>query len=872
MTVREVLPAYHKPRHYDLRLKDIDFDNGSFTGKLSIDFDATEAVDTVSLNAVELDISKATIAGTDASDISYTTDDGRVHLRFPFKLDQSKFLLDIDYTGKLSDSMAGFYKSTYVDEKTGEKRVLASTQMEAVDCRRAFPCYDEPAVKATFDVTLTADAKYTILGNMPVKTETVDGTLKTVSFYTTPIMSTYLVAWVIGELEYIETFTEGKHMAKIPVRVYTTPGKSELGRFSLDLAARTLEFLSKTFEIPYDKLFDSPTTSTSTPTPRAKSDHVEIVSFAASAMENHGLITYRSIALLADERTASSGQLEQVAETVAHELSHSWHGNAVTFAWWDSLYLNESFATWVSIYVMTQPEFFGAWQRWEKFVANDLQSALRLDALRSSHPVEVPVYKAQEVDEIFDVISYQKGASLIRMISKWLGEDVFLAGVRRYLKRYAFANATSDDLWSALAEESGKDVLTVANLWVKKIGFPVLTVTDGGRTIEQHRYLSSGDVKPEEDETIWWVPLGASTFENGQAVTDDSLVLTERKVTLDKAYDKFNKDHTGVYRVNYEPEHLIRLGKTPGLSIADRAGLVADAGALSTSGHGKTTAMLSLLENFNHETEYVVWSVIAAQITSVGSAWIFESPETLDRFQSFKRKIFSSKSHELGYEFTGKPDDFVKEQLKALLFASAADADDQKTLEACKSLFANFRQDYKSLNANLRGAVFRAASRHGSDDDFQHLIDTLSNDSLPQDVKLAALRSVGDSTDPARVQRALSQFDNPKVKSQDLIYSLVALRGHRQGVEALEDFLLNRFDAINQRLPPGVGSLKGECIRSCIMGNTDAGKVDLFKKFFADKDTKGFERILEQAYDAVRTKDAWVRRDGPEVAEFLQKY
>lgn len=541
----------------------------------------------------------------------------------------SKAQLEINFTGQLNDKMAGFYRSTYKKED-GSEGILASTQMEATDCRRAFPCFDEPGLKATFTITLVADKKLTCLSNMDVASETeVESGRKAVKFNKSPLMSTYLVAFIVGELNYIET-----NEFRIPVRVYAPPGQDiEHGRFSLNLAAKTLAF--------YEKVFGSEF-------PLPKMDQVAIPDFAAGAMENWGLVTYRVVDLLLDEKSSGAATKERVAEVVQHELAHQWFGNLVTMDWWEGLWLNEGFATWTSWYSCN--EFFPEWKVWQSFVTDTLQGALSLDSLRSSHAIEVPVKRADEINQIFDAVSYNKGSCVLRMISTYLGEDVFLEGVRRYLKKHAYGNTQTSDLWASLSEASGKNVEEVMAAWTKEVGYPVLTVTENGPDsihIKQNRFLRTGDVKPEEDQVLYPVLLGL----RGKDGVDKSQILNKReddfKVSSTEFF-KINADHTSPYRTAYSAERLGKLGKAAKeglLTVEDRAGMLADAGALAQSGYQKTSGVLSLLKGFDSETEFVVWNEIIARLGAVSSAWIFEDKAARDGLEKFQLSLVSSKAH-----------------------------------------------------------------------------------------------------------------------------------------------------------------------------------------------------------------------------------
>lgn len=406
---RQVLPKNVKPIHYDLTLEP-DLESFKYNGTVTIELDVVEDTKSISLNTSEIDIHETKVTSGDSvisssPKLSYNEDAQTTKVEFDQTIPAgSKAKLFHKFTGTLNDNMAGFYRSSYKDEQ-GNEKWMATTQMEATDARRAFPCFDEPALKATYSVTLVADHKMTCLSNMDVASEKdVDSEItsskrKAVTFNKTPPMSTYLLAFIIGELKAYED-----NSFRIPVRVFVTPDKDiEQGKFSAELGARTLEFYEKEFASDF---------------PLPKMDMVAIPDFSAGAMENWGLVTYRVVDVLLEEKTASASTRQRIAEVVQHELAHQWFGNLVTMDFWDGLWLNEGFATWMSWYSCNK--FYPEWKVWQGYVTDNLQSALGLDSLRSSHPIEVPVKRADEINQIFDAISYSKGSCVIRMISKHL--------------------------------------------------------------------------------------------------------------------------------------------------------------------------------------------------------------------------------------------------------------------------------------------------------------------------------------------------------------------------------------------------------------------------------------------------------------------
>lgn len=828
---RDVLPANVKPVHYDLTL-DPDFEKFTYDGSVVIDLQVAEDTSSISLNSNEIEIKSATVLAQGAvvasnPRVSMNKDKEVVTVEFDetIRAGTAGTQLKLDFVGSLNDNMAGFYRSSY-KLPNGETKYLASTQMEPTDARRAFPCFDEPALKAQFTITLVAEKGMTCLSNMDVASESDvqdgGGAKKAVTFNTSPLMSTYLVAFIVGHLNYIETTN-----FRVPIRVYATPDQDiEHGRFSLDLAARTLAF--------YEKAFDSEF-------PLPKMDMVAVPDFSAGAMENWGLITYRIVDVLLDEKTSGASRKERIAETVQHELAHQWFGNLVTMDFWDGLWLNEGFATWMSWYSCNS--FYPEWKVWQTYVIDNLQGALSLDSLRSSHPIEVPVKKADEINQIFDAISYSKGSSVLRMISKYLGEEVFLQGVRNYIKKHAYGNTQTGDLWSALGDASGKPVQRVMDIWTKNVGFPVVSVSEDAAsstiTLKQNRFLRTGDVRPDEDTTLYPIMLGLRT-EQG---VDEDTMLTEREGAFtvpDLDFFKLNADHSALYRASYSPERLTKLGeaaRTGRLTVEDRAGMIADAGALAASGYQSTSGLLSLLQAFGNESEFVVWNEILTRIATLRAAWLFEDPPTKDALKAFQRSLVSDKTHALGWTFSDA-DGHILQQFKALMFGSAGSADDPAVVQAAQDMFARFAAgDLSAIHPNLRGSVFSIALKHGGDAEYTVVLDRFRN-APTSDEKTTALRCLGAAEDPALIQRTLRlAASSDEVKNQDIYMPLGGLRAHPAGIEARWAWVKENWDALYQRLPPALGML-GTVVQLTTASFCTEKQLNDVETFFQSKDTK----------------------------------
>ena len=854
---REVLPKNVKPLHYDLTLEP-NFATFEYEGKVVIDLDVVEDTKSISLNTIDIDILETEVhSGSElvdsASKLDYNKDTQTTTVALKEKIPAgSKVTLTQKFKGTLNDVMAGFYRSSYKG-KDGKDEWIATTQMEPTDARRAFPCFDEPALKAEFTITLVAEKHLTCLSNMDVKSEKDVGNKKAVTFNKTPLMSTYLLAFIVGDLHVIET----KNF-RVPVRVFCTPDKDiEHGQFSLELAAKTLDFYEKKFNSPY---------------PLPKMDMVAIPDFSAGAMENWGLVTYRVVDLLFDEKTSGAATKTRVAETVQHELAHQWFGNLVTMDFWDGLWLNEGFATWMSWYSCNI--FFPEWKVWESYITDNLASALALDSLRSSHPIEVPVKRADEINQIFDAISYSKGSCVLRMISKYIGEDTFLEGIRRYLKKHAYGNTQTGDLWAALSDASGKDVEKVMDIWTKNVGYPVVTVTedlkDSSIHVKQNRFLRTADVKPEEDKTLYPVFLGLRT----QHGVDEELTLDKREASYklkDLDFYKLNADHNGVYRTSYSAQRLEKLGEAAKkglLTVEDRAGMIADAGALSASGYQKTSGTLSLLKGFDTEPEFVVWDEITARIASVRASWVFEDDNVKDALRAFQRDLVSKKAHELGWDFKDS-DGHIEQQFKSLLFSSAALSGDEKTTKAALGMFDRFlKGDRSAIHPNLRGGVYAIVLQNGGEKEYDAILNEYRQ-AKTSDERNTALRSLGRAKEPELIKRTLELALSKEVKDQDIYLPIGGLRSHKEGILALWSWLTHNWELLEKKLPPGL-SMIGSVVSICTSSFTKESQLQDVDTFFKSKSTKGFDQYLAQSFDAIRAKEGWLKRDAEDVKAWLE--
>lgn len=886
---RDVLPDTIKPSNYKLSLFDLELGGAwSYQGKVDIEAEVKKETKEVVLNTHQLKVYGAefqteqgkTEGTIKASKTTYDEKNQRATIHFDQPIPQShKALLSVTFSGTMNSDMAGFYRSKYKPTvpaaesvpRDDEHHYMLSTQFESSDARRAFPCFDEPNLKAGFEFDIEIPDDQTALSNMPEK-ETRKGSkpgLKVVAFDKSPVMSTYLYSWAFGDFEYVEDFTRRKYNGKnLPVRVYSTKGLINQGKLALESAHQIVDYFSEIFKIDY---------------PLPKVDLLAVHEFSHGAMENWGLITYRTTALLFDDYASDQKYKNRVVYVVAHELAHQWFGNLVTMDWWSELWLNEGFATWVGWYAVDH--LHPDWDVWGQFVTDSMQSAFKLDALRTSHPIEVPVRNALEVDQIFDAISYLKGSSVIRMLAAHLTAETFLLGVSNYLKAHKYGNATTNDLWAALSEASGQDVNAIMTPWIKKIGFPVVTVAEepGQISVRQSRFLSAGQVKPEEDETTWWVPLG---LQSGSQIQSSTLSAKEDTVRgVDDSFYKLNSNQTGFYRTNLPSARLTKLGgQLDKLSVQDKIGLVGDAASLAVSGDATTAGVLAFVEGFANEDNYLwvqchiqrvklilisVWSEVLSSLGNIRS--IFSDDEQVSNgLREFTLRLVSKATDKIGWEF-GPHEDYLTGQLRALLISTAGMTGHQATIAEAKKQFAAFvKGDKKAIHPSLRTATYNVAIKEGGKAEFDAVKHEYLN-TTSVDGKEIALQAMGKVQSKELAKEYLDWSFGGAVATQDLHSPASALAANAKTRPAVWEFIKANFPMLRERLGGNMVVLE----RFLRMSLSKFASFEIEKDieaFFKDEDQNGFDRGLAVVSDTIKGNARYRQHDLEIIREWLSAH
>ncbi len=773
MTSDHRLPRTVVPSHYELRLSP-DLEHATFGGHVFVDVEVTEPVDEIVLNAAELTIRKAALFNEEGTRIEAEakTDEKteRAKLTLSREAGTGPWRLEILFDGILNDKLRGFYRSVYKDDD-GNEKVIATTQFEATDARRAFPCWDEPDLKATYGITLIVDEGLTAISNNPeiAREEVGDGKVA-ITFSDTMKMSTYLVAFIVGELE----VTEPVDVDGIPLRIAYPPGKGDLTDYAIEAGAFAVRFFSDYYGIPY---------------PGEKLDQIAIPDFAWGAMENLGAVTYRETALLLDRERATQTELTRVAEVIAHEIAHMWFGDLVTMKWWNGIWLNEAFATFASMKCVDA--FRPDWKTWLSFSANRTYS-MGTDAVESTRPIEFHVESPEEANEMFDTLTYLKGSSVLRMLEQYLGEDAFRAGVSKYLGDHSYGNTETADLWMALEEASGQPVGEVMDTWIFQGGFPRISV-DGGPgsyTIsqEQFRYLDQGDHR-------WHVPVMLRS-----SAGDDRLLLSDDSATIDAGEDLVvNAGGHGFYRVQYAPELRETLrGRVRELDPAERYGIVSDLWADVLKGGSPAADYLALVENLDDEDEVDVWE---AAIGGLGELDRVVSSDDRPALQAFTRDLVGAKAEAMGWA-PGEGEDDRTRKLRGLLLRTLGNLGNEQTTQvAAKKLLEDIRKDPSGTDSEVADAALYITAYNGDVDDFDAFIEIKDGSKNPQEV-VKNLRAAAIVPGRDSAERLFQMILDGDVRSQDAFWVIAVMLGHRDNGPIVWELMKEHWDDMLALLPP----------------------------------------------------------------------
>ncbi len=831
------LPRHVIPTRYELRLEP-DLARATFTGKAVVILTITQPTTTIVMNAVDLTISQADIAGPtgahQATSIEADEPLQRCRVAFAQALVPGEWTLRLTFQGTLNDKLRGFYRSTYKDQ-SGTTQTMAATQFEATDARRAFPCWDEPDFKAVFATTLVIDPGLTAVSNTSVVSESVEAGKKVLRFADSMKMSTYLVAFIVGQL----VATEPRFVGKTPLRLWTVPGKQPLTPFGRDIAEASLAFFEDYYGIPY---------------PGDKLDLLAIPDFASGAMENLGAITFRETALLVDQRTGTHGELERVADVVAHENAHMWFGDLVTMSWWNGLWLNEAFATFMEMLAVDawKPE----WKRWDTFGVSRA-AAFSVDGLWSTRPIEYPVHAPKDADAMFDVLTYEKGASVLRMLEQHIGPTAFRDGVREYLRAHAYGNADTKDLWVSLGKAAKQPVPELMDGWIFQPGYPLVSaqldgVSDLLLTQQRFAYLPTGGSSTQD----WHIPVQIR-IETKDKAEHSRLLLTGHQTRIPLPSDVrqvlINEGGHGFYRVQYDARLLQRLLETglDRLAPTERFNLVSDAWATTLSGAMPLPDYLRLTRHFTQERDKNVWAVLLDSLSFLNRIIAVEERHVLE---TFVRTLVAPAVRELGWE-PGSGENVLLSQLRGELLAALGKwGNDPAIQEQALVRYAQYRTDSAAVDPNIVPALVAVLAHTGGEARYEEFSERYKKAATPQEER-RYLFSLAAFQSPALLARTLARTIDGEIRTQDAPFIVGACLGNVYNREIAWDFVKTNWEKMDQLFPKqGVRRMCGGIV-SLATPELERDVREFFATRHVDLGGKTLEQYLEQLRIAVSFRE-----------------
>jgi puromycin-sensitive aminopeptidase len=823
---------------------------GTFEGKLELELNLGRPRRDLVLHALDLTVESANarVSGKTvrAEKIVPDAESETVTLSFPGELPAGALVVDLAWRGKFSPGLRGLYRAG----------PLAVTQFEAADARRVFPCFDEPAFKARWQVTLAQVPKgATAIGNGAIQTdEELAGGARQVVFGETPPLSSYLIAICVGDL----VGSAPVVARKVPIRTWSVPAKKHLTAFAQECAQAVLPLLEDYFGQPYAY---------------GKLDQIGVPDFEAGAMENAGAITFREVALLLDAATAPLSLQKRVAEVITHELAHQWFGNLVTMVWWDDLWLNEAFATWMAYKIVDawRPN----WRVWMDFEVGK-GAALHLDALRSSHPIRAEIKNAEEAGEAFDAITYEKGGAILRMIEGWLGEDAFRSGIRLYMRKHREKNATADDLWGALAESSGQPILELANAWIRQTGYPLVQLSEAGGSValKQRRFFSDPEAREQGVATRWLVPV-VLRFRDDKGVHERRVLLPpggtgEARVDL-KAEGAVrwvlaNSGARGFYRASYPAAALRRLiDALPDLDATERMALVSDQWALVRSGNAEAAPFLDLLASLGGETDHVVLDEVVSRFSWIEHRGVSDADRPI--FQAFVAKALAGPAAALGWEPREKESDEVRLQRAALLRGLTLVAREPAAVAEAQARYrAHVGKTGRALDPNLLDLVVAAAARTADAARFDELA-RLARTEVDPAAKRRYLHALAMVEARDLVPRAVALALSDAVQMQDFSSYVGTLLANRAAREQAWKLLTTRWQEVRKKADSPM--LLRRLVEA--LGNLPEGShLAAIEAFLASHPIDGARQAIAQTLERLRMDVALRERLMPEVGAWLR--
>lgn len=846
------LPETSVPENYKLTFTP-DFNKNNFAGEEVIKIRVLKPTSQIVLNSADIEIGEATLTGggvTQTPTVSFDKEKEMVTFAVGKELKPGSVTLKLKYVGILNDQLRGFYLG-----KDAEGHKYAVTQLEATDARRAFPCFDEPAFKATFDITVIADKGMTAIANTKaISDEPGPGEKHTVRFATSQKMSSYLAAIAVGNFDYIEGEAEG-----IPIRVYSMPGKKELGRFALESTKYFLAYFNRYFGIKY---------------PYGKLDFIALPDFSAGAMENIGFITSREVDLQVDDKNASLSQKKTVAIVISHEIAHQWFGDLVTMSWWDDVWLNEGFATWMEGKPVDawKPEWHAGLDEISRGDILTTLGALNVDSLASTRAIHQAVETPGQIQELFDGIAYGKTGAVLRMIEAYLGPESFRAGVNEYLKNHAYGNATAEDFWVTLARVSKKPVDQIMATFVKQPGVPLVNLkaqcTGNSTTVsmKQQRYFSDQAKLNAGNDQLWQVPVCLKTGP-GRSSQCELLTKREQSFTIPgcSAWVLGNSGGTGYYRTAYEPEAVRALAHDAetALTPEERMLLLIDTWALVRVGRQPVGDYLTLAEGVQNEPSTAVLAMVLAQINTINRFIVAEGDRPA--YELWVRNTLNPVAKRIGWEPKPGESEEQKNLRPLLLTALGGNGRDADAIAEAHKLAEQALQDPGSVPTDMATAAFGLAASNGGPEFYDKIMAGIKNAKTPEQYYIYFF-TLPSFNSPQLAQRTLDFAISADVRSQDSLGLISGVLGNPDGQKLAWDFVRSHWDDV---LKSG-GPFASAQVQGSVGIFCDAAMKDQVKEFFSAHPSTAAERTLRQSMERITNCITLKTQQSGQLASWLQ--
>ena len=769
------LPKYASPAKYHIELKP-NLEQKTFEGIVQIEINILEKTNEISLNVADLEIHKISI--NQDSNIKSKVSEWEIDkeyqimkISFEDNLSVGQLILSIKYSGVLNDKLRGFYHSTFTDNN-GIKQSIATTQFESTDARRAFPCFDEPEYKSVFSISLVIDKNLFCVSNAATKkvNENFSKGLKKVDFEDTIPMSTYLVAFIVGPFEASRTVK----VSGTELRIIYPIGKGNLCDFALELGEYSLNYFSSYYKIPY---------------PGDKLDMIAIPDFAFGAMENLGCITYREALLLVNDKEATSNELIRIADVIAHEIAHMWFGDLVTMKWWNGIWLNEAFATFMATKAVA--DYKKEWDRWAQF-SLEKSMALDIDSLNSTRAIEYPVISPSDADGMFDLITYEKGGSILRMLEQFLGEEIFRDGVSLYLTKHSYGNTETDDLWEALEEVSKLPVKKVMDSWIFQPGHPMITysVRDKNLLVSQKtfRYLNS------DHETLWGVPIFIKYLSNNKTREVKFLLdKKENQIELEKGIESImlNSNSYGFYRTNTKDFDSIY--DVSQLTSEEKYSILDDYWGLLISGSMTVEKFLDFTEKFYDEFDPDILSLLYSCLSSLS-----KNLPNKERLIKVVQKIFKNSLYEL--DKISKRSVREAQSLAVCFRAMAIITDDKKIRDKSKKILEDYLNGKTNYEPDIVSSIISINAYFGSSELFKTYLENMNNAKTPQD-EVRFQRSLSLFQNDIDIEKLFSLIIDNKIRSQDSPYLLASCLNNEKMGWKTWSFIEKNWDNLTSKFP-----------------------------------------------------------------------